>query len=154
MKYLFPILAGKALKSKDPEISLQTKFKALGIVYNLLICSLEGYVDRISGKFSEKNGKNLIKVFELRGLIAKKLSEIESSKLLILQAMDIEIDDSEMVEVVMNQKRMENGFMELLYIDSILVILAENNTQVSILSLKIAYFAYLRLFLRFSNTNS
>lgn len=70
LKYLFPILAGKALKVKDPEINLQTKFKAVGIVYNLLISGIEGYEKRIAGKFCAKNGKNIVKMFVLRAEIA------------------------------------------------------------------------------------
>jgi hypothetical protein len=120
LKYIFPILAGKALKGKEPESALDVKLKAIGIIYNLKNSNVANIGERILGKFIENDGKNLEKLLELRLDIFDKLGVINSSKLLILQALDIEDPDCEQAEMIMDQKRTENGYMELLYIDYLL----------------------------------
>lgn len=115
---MFPILQGKALKEKDPEVNFETKRRVIEIAFNLFSSESEKISQRIKAKLLESSGENLLKCLEFRQEISRSISELMKTKHLIFKALDIEHEDSEEAAEALRQKSLDRGYLELLQIDS------------------------------------
>lgn len=115
LAYIFPIFAQKALKSKDPEEQKSTVSTTLAILYNMILNLDDLGRKRILAKFKEKKHKNSKKLLDYRAEYSEGVGLIATDKKLILDALKLE-EGSEEARRVLREKKMENGLMELWYI--------------------------------------
>jgi hypothetical protein len=130
LKYIFPIFAGKALKSKDPEIQKDTTKRAISMIFNLVLYLPDQQKLRILGKFVEKNCKNFLTLLNFRAKFMDELDEIEESRDIIIEALKLDKADEEGIEAEMTNRKMESCLMELYYSDFLLAWLGSQNENV------------------------
>ena len=133
LRYIFPILNKKALKSKDAEIQFDTTKRALSIIFNLVLYLDENNRLRVLLKLLEKQGKTLVGLFKTRDEIDARLSDFEKNKKLVEDALRLDGADEDLVEAGVMAKRMENGLVELLYLDFLLLWSFKQSKEVSFL---------------------